>query len=222
MVMPLKDLTGMRFGRLRVIRRANSPTTRQAMWICQCSCGSHRTLFGYVLRTGKQTSCGCGSFISPANRHLNWIEEKRAAGWTYAKMLKVKPGLAANAQALREAVFKARQRRLKERVNLVEETVKHVFDTARGDETNLDLSARTLAKKLGISERHVVRLKSKPREGSLRCDYETVRKWRLFRGESWNEINALLGRPYKTAAELERAWNLEADRRAGLLDFSEY
>ena len=39
------DLTGKRFGELKVLRRAgSSPTCGFAVWECQCSCGKNRSL----------------------------------------------------------------------------------------------------------------------------------------------------------------------------------
>ena len=215
-MMPLKDLTGKRFGCLTVIRRAlKDSACGQPLWLCRCACGSHRTLFGYVLRSGRQTSCGCRNFISPARRHLKWIEEKQATGWTYAQMLAAKPGLAKGVKALREAVLKARKRQIKQpRLNLSAETVKTLFAVEEA------AKAGEVASKLGISERQVVRLKKAETE-PFRADYEIARRMRLWDGEDWDDINSYLGKPYPTAAQLELAWNLEADRRAGLLDFSD-
>lgn len=53
-----KDLTGMRFGRLVVIRRAQ---TRSGVmgWLCRCDCGNEKVAYAYHLLHGRTSSCGC-------------------------------------------------------------------------------------------------------------------------------------------------------------------
>ena len=48
-----KDLTGMRFGRLRVLQKNGR------FYICQCDCGNTRTAEGYRLLSHEIRSCGC-------------------------------------------------------------------------------------------------------------------------------------------------------------------
>ena len=55
----LIDLTGQRFGRLLVIRRVECEKHGEAKWLCQCDCGNETAVFGYLLRSGKTSSCGC-------------------------------------------------------------------------------------------------------------------------------------------------------------------
>ena len=59
----LIDLTGQRFGRLTVIRRAEdyiSPKGHaRAQWLCQCSCGNKTVVIGNDLRRQRTKSCGC-------------------------------------------------------------------------------------------------------------------------------------------------------------------
>lgn len=52
------DLTGMQFGRLKVVNRAGS-RNGQPTWDCECSCGQKRTIEGSGLRRGARKSCGC-------------------------------------------------------------------------------------------------------------------------------------------------------------------
>ncbi len=59
MARPLKrDLTGLRFGKLRVLRREGS-RPGAAMWRCVCDCGASTLTRGGGLNNGKTTSCGC-------------------------------------------------------------------------------------------------------------------------------------------------------------------
>lgn len=60
----LKDLTGMKFGRLTVIERADDYINRgkhYPRWKCICECGNPqiKIVTGDALRNGKVVSCGC-------------------------------------------------------------------------------------------------------------------------------------------------------------------
>ncbi len=55
----VKDLTGMKFGRLTVIGRNGSTKQGTAIWHCRCECGQELDVRGYHLREGNSTSCGC-------------------------------------------------------------------------------------------------------------------------------------------------------------------
>lgn len=61
--MKLKDLTGQKFGRLTVLKKADNHTTPNGsivtMWKCKCDCGNIRIVTSRNLRTGHTTSCGC-------------------------------------------------------------------------------------------------------------------------------------------------------------------
>lgn len=54
------DLTGQRFERLTVIRRAEENDSRGgAVWVCKCTCGTEKKISGVHLRSGDTRSCGC-------------------------------------------------------------------------------------------------------------------------------------------------------------------
>lgn len=53
--MKLIDMTGMRFVRLRVVRKDATPR----MWQCICDCGVTKLVAGSNLRNGSIKSCGC-------------------------------------------------------------------------------------------------------------------------------------------------------------------
>ncbi len=57
----LKDLTGRKFNKLTVIKRAKGNKYGSCKWICQCDCKDKtRTMVsGYSLKSGKTKSCGC-------------------------------------------------------------------------------------------------------------------------------------------------------------------
>lgn len=52
------DLTGQKFGRLVVIRKALTKNKR-AYWYCICDCGKEPIVMGKSLRRGDTKSCGC-------------------------------------------------------------------------------------------------------------------------------------------------------------------
>ena len=54
----LIDITGKRFARLLVLRRAPS-LNGYARWECKCDCGSEVVVVGANLRSGNTKSCGC-------------------------------------------------------------------------------------------------------------------------------------------------------------------
>lgn len=52
------DLTGMRFGRLEVIRRCGEHKDG-VWWLCRCDCGNIKEIRSQSLRNGVTKSCGC-------------------------------------------------------------------------------------------------------------------------------------------------------------------
>lgn len=55
-----RDLTGMRFGRLLVLRLDTiRSTARRKYWICQCDCGNIKSICSDALVSGDTLSCGC-------------------------------------------------------------------------------------------------------------------------------------------------------------------
>lgn len=57
----VKDLSGKRFGRIAVIKRAGSkkrPCGPLALWLCRCDCGQSKIISGSRLQLGTR-SCGC-------------------------------------------------------------------------------------------------------------------------------------------------------------------
>lgn len=55
-----EDLTGRRFGRLRVLERLdNKKHSGNARWLCGCDCGRSVSPTAGNLRAGRTQSCGC-------------------------------------------------------------------------------------------------------------------------------------------------------------------
>lgn len=66
------DLTGQRFGRWTVIRRAplmaKAKNGERNGWLCQCDCGTMRVVLTRHLVGGKSKSCGCDRTEKALNR----------------------------------------------------------------------------------------------------------------------------------------------------------
>jgi hypothetical protein len=56
---PLRDLTGLTFGRLTVVRQVESSPRGYRQWLCDCSCGKQAVVRTSYLTGGKTESCGC-------------------------------------------------------------------------------------------------------------------------------------------------------------------
>ena len=57
-----KDLTGMKFNKLTVVKRVQNPKNnndRHAHWLCDCDCGNNTIVASTLLTSGKIKSCGC-------------------------------------------------------------------------------------------------------------------------------------------------------------------
>jgi hypothetical protein len=57
----LIDISGQRFGRLTVAKRAARKfrSSGEAKWVCKCDCGARSIVGGSDLRSGRIVSCGC-------------------------------------------------------------------------------------------------------------------------------------------------------------------
>lgn len=59
---PARDLSGLCFGRWRVIARdaeAKTGTGQHAKWICLCECGEYGSVGSHSLLKSESISCGC-------------------------------------------------------------------------------------------------------------------------------------------------------------------
>lgn len=54
-----KDLTGIRYGRLTVVRRVENAKGGSSRWLCRCDCGEERIHTAGTLNYGVVLSCGC-------------------------------------------------------------------------------------------------------------------------------------------------------------------
>lgn len=80
----VEDLTGRRFGRLTVIRRAETQNYR-TRWICRCDCGQEKTVASRDLKSGKVKSCGC------LRRDVSEKNKKDIAGRRFGRLTALYP-----------------------------------------------------------------------------------------------------------------------------------
>ena len=55
----LKDLAGVRFGRLVAIERGPNDPKGRTVWKCRCDCGNEKYILATSLTQGLTKSCGC-------------------------------------------------------------------------------------------------------------------------------------------------------------------
>lgn len=57
-----KDLTGLKFGRLTVIKEVEKPKhlkSKKTFWLVRCECGNENIVVRTALTCGNSKSCGC-------------------------------------------------------------------------------------------------------------------------------------------------------------------
>lgn len=77
------DLIGQKFGYWNVLERDLSKKGT-AYWICQCQCGTIRSVCGSSLRNGASTSCGCYRTENSRTNNGTYINE---LGNRYGKLI---------------------------------------------------------------------------------------------------------------------------------------
>ena len=71
--MKVKEMAGLRFGRLTVLELAGFDRYGAATWKCRCDCGTVFVTNGAHLRTGDTRSCGClRNEIAAARIKTSW------------------------------------------------------------------------------------------------------------------------------------------------------
>lgn len=56
----IKDLTGMKFGKLTALERLDEKSGSSYVWRCKCDCGNETKVSANALLKGGTKSCGCG------------------------------------------------------------------------------------------------------------------------------------------------------------------
>ncbi len=57
--MKLKNLTGKKRWRLRIIKRLPNDENGRVQWFCICKCGNSKVATSHSIRQGYVKSCGC-------------------------------------------------------------------------------------------------------------------------------------------------------------------
>jgi hypothetical protein len=55
------DLSGLKFGKLIVIKYMGRDKWGNARWLCKCDCNKTKIILGLSLKTGNTKSCGCST-----------------------------------------------------------------------------------------------------------------------------------------------------------------
>lgn len=71
-----KDMTGLKFGKLTVLKRYGTNDDNKATWLCKCDCGNTTIVSGRHLRDGTTLSCGCLRKDKLINRNHNLTKIK--------------------------------------------------------------------------------------------------------------------------------------------------
>ena len=78
-----KDLTGMVFGKLTVIRRVASNKHKRSVFLCRCECGNEKQIWAAHLMTRKNPACGC--MIGKSNKRHGRTETRFYKIWSGMK-----------------------------------------------------------------------------------------------------------------------------------------
>lgn len=76
----MKDMSGLKFGRLTVIEFVGYDKYRSAQWKCKCDCGNEVIVDGRCLRRSNTKSCGClnkDSHITHPNHKIHGMSGTR-------------------------------------------------------------------------------------------------------------------------------------------------
>lgn len=65
----LIDLTGMKYNKLTVVKRAENSKNGQARWECVCDCGNTTIVVSNNLKNGAVKSCGCLKHLKKNTHH---------------------------------------------------------------------------------------------------------------------------------------------------------
>ena len=77
------DKTGMKFGRLTVLKRDGYMSNHHIAWLCQCDCGKVVRVDGNALQSGNTKSCGCliKDMLVKRNSTHGYSKERLYGSW---------------------------------------------------------------------------------------------------------------------------------------------
>mgnify|MGYP001440862313 CR=1 FL=1 len=73
----IKNLTGIKFGRLFVIEQNGRSKNEKILWKCLCDCGNTVTVVGDSLKNGVSISCGCFQKEEMSKRRSKNLDNKK-------------------------------------------------------------------------------------------------------------------------------------------------
>jgi hypothetical protein len=81
----IRDISGMRFGRLVAIRPTGEKSGTSLVWLCSCDCGKSKNISVKLLVEGRRKSCGCKMITHAEAERL--VERKKLRS-VWAAMIK--------------------------------------------------------------------------------------------------------------------------------------
>lgn len=85
----VKDLTGLTFGRLRVLDHAGQDKHGKALWNCECQCSETKIVLAQSLVSGRTVSCGCHNRERAAELARENAKNRRTHGQSGTPMFEV-------------------------------------------------------------------------------------------------------------------------------------
>lgn len=75
------DRTGLKYGRLTVVKHNGKDHRNKHLWLCKCECGNEKVVISDNLSSGKSNSCGClkKEFLANSGFQFRGIEDREDA-----------------------------------------------------------------------------------------------------------------------------------------------
>ena len=75
------DRTGLKYGRLTVIKHSGKDKRNKHLWLCKCECGNEKIVVSDNLSSGKSNSCGClkKEFLANSGFQFRGIDDREDA-----------------------------------------------------------------------------------------------------------------------------------------------
>ncbi|WP_321822954.1 hypothetical protein [Pyramidobacter piscolens] len=216
----LKDLTGQRFGRLTVLRRADNAKSGNARWLCRCDCGRTSIATGTALRTGKIQSCGCMA------QDIRYSRRTDLTGQRFGRLVAIEYVKDANGDTSWRCRCDCGKETVVTAGNLINgnthscgclaqdmgrANVPLMLDAALRDGTNVQVLSKKTKSKLGVRGVYEVKDKECPYEAKLILRKETLLRKRF---KTFAEaVAARESAEEKYLAPLARKWAAEDKKR---------
>jgi len=82
----IKDLTGNKYGKLKVLKFSHTDKNQGRYWLCQCDCGNIKAINEKRMKSGMTRSCGCLHKEVIREKHLIHGERKTKLYQTWVNM----------------------------------------------------------------------------------------------------------------------------------------